>query len=649
MRRNYLRLLCCSMLGASLALVACGGSGSSSTSSGGSTQTTTSSNGNVNVMLSDDSAQDWATIGVKVLGISLTPQGGGSAVSVYQAAEASAPIVNLEQLDQIGEILGNATVPQGAYTGATLTVSANPSDILLVTSADPEAGFPEPAGATIPANQIEVQGANGGSSVSLNIKLQSPLMVSASGSNALDLEFDLDNPAFLVEHYAAGTSSPIWAVNFNGVVRHRPIANIAHFMLRDLFGSVTAVAADNSSLTISREFPTEPAASPETPVSTAQSLQINADSTNGTIFYDMDAKTKTVIKDFSTLAASIVGKQIRVNARYQPDGALVAVRIWASTSFNTVWFNPEGHVLSANASTGVLTVQNEDGQPQPVTIDSNTQFFFHDRGGKSPIGTGAAFLSNIVRGFKVEVNVVDPLANPLVAGTVNIEQAHFSGAISAASSAGFTYTRNFANSSDDYTITLGYIASSTANGTDASGNAISGYKWWYFTYPTQADTGANAVSDFVTVANGSANFGGTVPPQVVWGDSYAVWNDPANPNGWSVAWTVIQPTPLPKGTVSTPFAATSSGGTFAMTVSGGVNPVVIDLSAAANSATLVFQVDKSNGVVTISQQDITTSSGMSTVSAALAAGVPVKVYGVPQSDGSIRAYVLIYFTGTLPQ
>jgi hypothetical protein len=29
-------------------------------------------------------------------------------------------------------------------------------------------------------------------------------------------------------------------------------------------------------------------------------------------------------------------------------------------------------------------------------------------------------------------------------------------------------------------------------------------------------------------------------------------------------------------------------------------------------------------------------------------GTPVKVFGIPQANGSIKAYVLVYFTGTLP-
>src|SRR5690348_468803 len=91
-----------------VSLCACGAgtTGSSMTppASTGSMGTSTPS-GYVPVMVSDDSAEDWATIGVKVLSIALTPAGGGSPVTVY-TAPARAPLVNLEELDQLAEILG---------------------------------------------------------------------------------------------------------------------------------------------------------------------------------------------------------------------------------------------------------------------------------------------------------------------------------------------------------------------------------------------------------------------------------------------------------------------------------------------------------------------------------------------------------------
>ena len=52
--------------------------------------------------------------------------------------------------------------------------------------------------------------------------------------------------------------------------------------------------------------------------------------------------------------------------------------------------------------------------------------------------------------------------------------------------------------------------------------------------------------------------------------------------------------------------------------------------------------------ITVSPIDVTTSSGLASLTTGLAAGAPVKVYGVPQADGTLKAYVLTYFTGQAP-
>ncbi len=80
-------------------------------------------------------------------------------------------------------------------------------------------------------------------------------------------------------------------------------------------------------------------------------------------------------------------------------------------------------------------------------------------------------------------------------------------------------------------------------------------------------------------------------------------------------------------------------------VGGGTNAVTIDLSTTSGSATLVYQVDRTGGIVTVSPVDITTPAGQTTIQNNLIANTPVKVFGVPQADGSIKGYVLIYYTG----
>jgi len=637
-------------------ITGCGGGGgdSSGATSGTSTSTsttTTTQSANVPLLISDASTEDWATIGVKVLSIALVPQGGGSNVVVY-TAPSPAPTVNLVQLDQIAEILGNVSVPVGTYSGAVLTISGNSSDILLTVAADPESGFSVAAGTTIPSNQIQVQHTQGTGSnltVPVDINFVSPLVVSTTASNALDLEFDLGHPAFLVEHVPPASGMTLWAVNFNGPVHHHPVHDLTRLVLRHTYGNVTAISSDNTAITITKEFPTEPAASPETAVAGAESLQILADATNGTLFYDVDAGTKTVIDNFST-DASLSGKYVRIAARYQQDGTLVATRIWASSSFNSVWLSPEGHVLHVNANTDIVTVSNESGQPVPLTVNANTQFFFRQpwnaTADATPIGTGTSFLTNkdLIRGFKVHASVVDPLATPLVAQTIDIETAAYDGQISAPGTTGFTYTRNFHTATDDYVYTIDYIASTTANGTDDSGNAITGYKWWNFAYPTVLTSGTSAIGDFVSTTDGVVNFGGTVGAVPTRGTSFAIWGDPAGSTGWSASASIVMPSLLPLGLVATGL----SNNAFTMTVAGGATAATVDVSTASGSATLVYQVDRTNNIVSVSSIDVTTSAGLATLTTGLAAGEPVKVYGVPQADGTLRAYVLTYFTGDMP-
>jgi hypothetical protein len=430
---------------------------------------------------------------------------------------------------------------------------------------------------------------------------------------------------------------------------------VTRLVLRHTYGTVTGVSTDDSTITITKDFPVEPPTNPETEITTSQSLTILADANNGTLFYDVDAKTVATIKNFSTVANGLTGRFVRIAARYQSNGSLVAVRIWAANAFNSVWISPEGHVLHVDTTNDIIVVQNELGVGIPLTVDSNTEFFFRTPwnavADSTPIGQSPSFLTNkdLVRGFKIHASVVDPLAAPLVAQTVDIEIARYDGSISAVNANNFTYTRKFATAGDDYTFTLPYISSSSPNGTDPiSGAAITGFKWWSFTYPTIVDSGANAIPDFETATNGTVNFGGTAGAYPAWGETYARWNDPILANAWAVPMVVLMPTTVPLGTASTSYSNGTPDGTFSLSETGGTTAVPVDLSTVSGSGTLVYQVDRTNGIVTISAVDITTSAGQATVTQNLVAGTPVKVFGVPQANATIKAYVVFYYTGTMP-
>lgn len=656
MKPHVWRSALCTALVAGLS--ACGGGSSGAGANPSSTSTTpqTTQMAQMALIISDSSLSDWASIGVKILSISLIPQGGGSPVTVYTAPTVP-PMINLEQLDQLGEILGNAMLPVGTYSGATVTLGANPGDVELVVSSAPQSGFAGTPGETIPPADIQIVGAQGASgqlSVPVGVAFATPLVVSASTSNALDLEFDLVNPAFIVAHNPPGASATQWAVNFNGPVRRRPVHHLSHLVLRRMYGDVTAVAADGSSITIAQELPTLPVVSPEVPVPTGGSLQVLADATNGTIFYDVDAGTQTNVTSFSSLASSLSGKYVRLTARYQDNGTLVAVRVWASTDFNKLWVSPEGHVMNVDTSTDTITVETAAGVAVPVTIGAGTEFYFRapadPAADATPIGTGPSFLASgdLVRGFKVDVSLVDPLASPLVAQSVEIETANYSGKISQAlpDGAGFTYTHTYPTPSQDYSVNLDYISSATANGTDSAGNGIEGFKWWNFAYPTELSDGANAVAQFSSAVGGGPQGGFTFAGLnlYAWGLSAAVWGDPANPAGWSAPWAILMPTPLPRAAVDTGLANDA----FTVTPNGATIPGTVQISTVSGSATLVYQIDDANGTVTESPIDVTTSSGLNTLTSALTTGTMVKIYGTPQSDGTFKAYVLLYFTNTEP-
>jgi hypothetical protein len=647
------------------------GCNSGITSSGGPNGTPQT--GTVNVVVSDDATEDWATIGVKVLSISLVPQGNGTPVSVY-TAPATPPMINLVQLDQLGEILGNATVPVGTYTQAILTLGANNNgstcDVSLVASADPEAGFDVPAGTTVPCNEIVIAGAQGTApnmTVPLTINLETSLTVTASSSNALDLEFNLRHPALIVEHNPAGAAAPFWAVNFNGPVRHHSHPDLTKLILRHTYGQVASVAGNNASITIDRAFPVHPITNPETAiVDTNHTLTILADAANGTILYDLANKTTSTITDFSSVATALPQMYVRVAARYQADGTLVATRIYAGSSFDMVWKNPEGHVLHVNTTQNTMWVSTEDGSATELAIGPNTAFYF--RSSDTMIGTGTTFfddktpgnLPNVARGFKVNATI-DPLstATPPVALTVEIDKARYDGTIGSPTTTDFVYTRGFADaditvrpSVDGY---KGSIVYATGPTTDQQGNADSnGYYWWNFAFPTLEDVTADAVADFVSATNGSGvSFGGVVGTLKPVGLSSATWNDPAASGTWAAEWTVLLPVEAPLGLISSSFA--SGTDSFAYTVPlpvaapGGTPPaqaVTVDLNTTSGSATLVYQVDRQGNIITITPQDISNPSTLTTVGGLLTTGVPVKVYGIPKTSG-LQAYVLFYYTHTV--
>ena len=639
------------------------GGSSAGSGSPGTSPTPTAQTLNVPLLLSDAASEDWSTIGVKLLSLTLTKSDN---TSISVTLPASPTSLNLAQLDNLGEILSSvALTPGDTYTGATLTISANPGDVTLITSADPEAGFLAASGVQISPSQIQIQGASGvtGSmTVSVPVKFANPLVVptltsASTNAPAINIEVDLSHPTFIVGHVPAGGGTTLWSVNFNGPVRHKPTGDIRRLVLRHMYGTVASVSTDNTSLSFTKDMPTVPIVSPESGVATTQSMTVLADATNGTLFYDLDDKTKNAnIKNFSSVNSILTaGKFVRVGARYQQNGTLVATRIWVGSTFNSVWISPEGHVLHANPSGSTIVVADELGKPVTLTVNANTQFFFRQPENAladvTPISSagGLAFLqaSNIVRGFKVHAQA-DTTTTPMTATTIDIETAVYQGKITSSAS-GVVFKKTFNTASDNYTSPLmSYISNTSANGNDPlTGAAITGFKYWNFAYPTIVDSGSNAINDFVSATGGSVSFGSAAYTYYAHGVAYAKWGDSANASGWSVPWVVVVPTDVPVGKVATVLTAPTAGvSTFKMSITGGTNPVTVDVSSSAGQATLVFLVSRSKDVITVTSLDVTKAGNLATLTSVMGVGTIVQISAAPQADGSLKAYVMTVYGGS---
>ena len=196
--------------------VACGG-GSSSSATG-----TTTPMGTAAVILTDAPSDQWSAVEVVVTQVAfLNKADHTKEVVAFQGASAK---INLVDLDSVGELLASAQIPAGTYDA--LRISIDPASVNLV-KAD---------GTTVPSSQVKVAGS------SVIVNLSSDLVVTANGSNAVQLDFDLAHPLFLVQ-LPDGT----WVMNLQ--VRHRPNANgmtgVAQLMFRHRKGTIASVGTSS--------------------------------------------------------------------------------------------------------------------------------------------------------------------------------------------------------------------------------------------------------------------------------------------------------------------------------------------------------------------------------------------------------------------
>lgn len=564
----------------SLALfVACGGGGKD-----GAGTTTNTAQGSMDVVVSDAPSAAWSSVDVVIQKIALKPVGGGTPVVIFDQTGAASPAhMNLVDLDELGELLTDASVPVGTYDKVFIQI--DPASVSLSDTATPPQTY------SVSGGNVKVVGLSG-----FDVSLNSPLVVTKSSSNAVDLDFDLGHPLFIVDRPSGAPSgangTTMYLVNFERCVRHRPHLGLTSFLLRHLRGSVVSTTV--ASLTVTTEH--------------RGSRTLAVDTTNGSLFYDLDAVPVAPVTS-TTLPSNLTsGKFVRIAARYQGNGSLMAVRVWYTADESKLRrFSPEGHVVSVDTTNDTFDVIWSPAAGGPltlttVTVDSGTNFFFH---GGSAIGSGASFLANIQPGFKVQMTLDDPSAAELLATDVDIERAAYEG---------------------DLGLTAGHTGLTYANPRYGSASPLSAsfatpFAWWNFTYPTLANATS---SGLVTLLNGL----GATPAK---GISTLTWN------GTSSVWDANTCVLLPiaqQGSITTSL----SGSTFGFTPTSG-SAESVNVSSTLGSATLVYQVQIQSGVVTVSPVD---SASWHT---ALAAGTHARIFAVPTASG-LQAYVVVLLPPT---
>ncbi len=528
--------------------LACGGSSNSSTPA-------PVAMGSAAIILTDAPSDQWSAVEVVVTKITLRSKADHTKEVV--AFEGATAKINLVDLDSVGELLTTAQLPVGTYDALRVTI--DPASVTLV-KAD---------GTTVPASQVHVNGAN------VLVRLETDLVVTATGSNAVQIDFDLGHPLFLVQ-----LPNGAWVMNLQ--VRHRPNANgmmgMGQLMFRHRRGTIASVGT--SSFVLHTD--------------SGNDLTVNVGA--GAWFFDADTKT---LGSFAGLAA---GKHALVSLRMQTDGTLWAVRVWYGANALPGW-TPEGHVVGVDRVNNRLLVSTNASVPRAIAIDADTTFTFRT---DQAIGTGQETLANIWMGFKVQVDVKDPLQVPMHAKSVNIQRAVDGGAIKAADATQFTYSHPVAG-----------------DRVHAYGNP---FTWWYLGFPGVTSASSSA---FAAACAGS----GDVRVQ---GVSDLVWN--GGSSAWDASNAIFLPVALPKGTISTSYNGGQLSFTFTNSASA-TQTIPVSLNTTVGMQPAVLEVVNQSGVITV------TAIPETAWATKLVAPAVTRVAVVPKTDGTYAAYSVVIFTG----
>ncbi len=281
--------------------------------------TDTDSSGYVSALITDNLSRDYSEVWVTLHEIEILTAAGSSS-TIYQSLNGTP--INLSQLVDVSQLLGQQAVPAGTYTRFEVRLG---NQIEMVDG----------AGNTVAATFAE-------GTAQHEIVVNGELVVAANTASTLTLDFDL---AQFVYDAATGRVSPT-VVQFNDDSREQQA---------ELHGVVTAVSAD--AIEIDSEYH-----------ASALTVTIAA----GTVVYDEADRSSSnssanisvgdyveIYGDYDAANATVSAANIRIDA--DSDGAEYSMD-------NDSYYEVEGTVVSFDGTTMVLDVREANFLPGADTI-----------------------------------------------------------------------------------------------------------------------------------------------------------------------------------------------------------------------------------------------------------------------------------------
>ena len=292
------------LAGMTLMLTGCGGSSpapsmssSSTTSSSSNLNSTTASLGSVTLFGADAPVCDVISLVVTITGATLTPQAGGTPVSVL--SQGKSITVDFAQLMDFSTVLNFASVPIGTYSGITLTLSA-PQLTVLDTTKNP------PAAITISTTLT---------TATVTVSISPPLNVTSNGSAGLEIEFNLLKSVQVATNgQVTGTVNPVIQVSPTRTSTEDGMDNIGE--VEDLEGIVQKVTTSSSNSSFTGSFVVESANGSSFTVNTTNSTEFEDDAPGLSSLVAGDFVEVDAFVDSNT---NIVAKEVEVE---QPQEAI---------------------------------------------------------------------------------------------------------------------------------------------------------------------------------------------------------------------------------------------------------------------------------------------------------------------------------------